>query len=159
MHVYLMELHILSGEGSRSSFKVKCHIRGHSVSQTHLVLRSFLVEILGKRTNPSLIREISNLLLARAYLLLISPRSLPFLPPQPPMPEIPVGARLFHFSNRWLQISFGRMGSFSGYKRPDFSIRKKAFTFSRSDRTGISASTYSTVHSRALGKTCGRKGS
>ena len=39
MHVYLMELHIFSGEESRSrsSFKVKRHIRGHSVSQTHLV--------------------------------------------------------------------------------------------------------------------------
>ena len=46
MHVYLMELHILSGERSRSrsSFKVKGQIygskslkSGHSVSQTHLV--------------------------------------------------------------------------------------------------------------------------
>ena len=44
MHVYLMELHILSGERSRSSFKVKGQIHGskllnriHSVSQTHLV--------------------------------------------------------------------------------------------------------------------------
>ncbi|KAH3720086.1 hypothetical protein DPMN_062979, partial [Dreissena polymorpha] len=43
MHVYLMELHILSGEGSRSSFKVKHHIDGHcrdpgrqySVRSTH----------------------------------------------------------------------------------------------------------------------------
>ena len=41
MHVYLMELHILSGEGSRSSFNVKGRIYGggggHSVSHTHLV--------------------------------------------------------------------------------------------------------------------------
>ena len=44
MHVFLMELHILSGERSKSSFKVKAQIygskslkRGHSVSQTHLV--------------------------------------------------------------------------------------------------------------------------
>jgi hypothetical protein len=35
--VYLMELHILSGEGSRSSFKVKHYLGGHCVSQTHLV--------------------------------------------------------------------------------------------------------------------------
>ncbi|KAH3768206.1 hypothetical protein DPMN_169418 [Dreissena polymorpha] len=39
MRVYLKELHILSSEGSRSrsSFKVKRHIGGHCVSQTHLV--------------------------------------------------------------------------------------------------------------------------
>ena len=39
MRVYLKELHILSGEGSRSrpSFKVKRHIGRHCVSQTHLV--------------------------------------------------------------------------------------------------------------------------
>ena len=54
---------------------------------------------------------------------------------------------------------FRRMGSFSCDKRPDFSIRKKASTFSRPYRAGISASTYSRVHSRALGKTGGRKGS
>ncbi|KAH3895296.1 hypothetical protein DPMN_019457 [Dreissena polymorpha] len=48
MHVYLMELHILSGERSRSSFtrsmssyKVKHHIGGHCISQTHLVTRSY----------------------------------------------------------------------------------------------------------------------
>ena len=35
----------------------------------------------------------------------VSPRSNPFLPPQPPMPEVPVGARLLHFANRWLQIT------------------------------------------------------
>ncbi|KAH3816248.1 hypothetical protein DPMN_117761 [Dreissena polymorpha] len=37
MRAYLKKLHILSGEGSRSSFKVKRHIGGHCVSQTHLV--------------------------------------------------------------------------------------------------------------------------
>jgi len=51
LHVYRMELHILSGERSRSSFKVKGQIygskslqRGHSVSQTHhlFLLRLYL---------------------------------------------------------------------------------------------------------------------
>ena len=39
VHVYLMELHILSGERSRSLFKVKCQLHGrHIVLQTHHVV-------------------------------------------------------------------------------------------------------------------------
>ncbi|KAH3725597.1 hypothetical protein DPMN_051443 [Dreissena polymorpha] len=45
------------------------------------------------------------LLPARVDRLKVSPRSYPFLPPQPLMPEVPVGARLMHFANRWLQIT------------------------------------------------------
>ena len=55
--------------------------------------------------------------------------------------------------------NFGRVGSFSCHTRPHFSIRKKAPTLSRPNRSGISASTTSRLHSRTPGKTGGRKGS
>ncbi|KAH3887455.1 hypothetical protein DPMN_011472 [Dreissena polymorpha] len=55
--------------------------------------------------------------------------------------------------------NFGHVGSFSCHTRPHFSIRKKAPTLSRPNRSGISASTTSRLHSRTPGKTGGRKGS
>ena len=59
----------------------------------------------GKKVDPSRIRRCQSLLLARAALLRVSPRGPPFLPPPPPMQEIPVGARLLHFKQRLLQIT------------------------------------------------------
>ena len=41
MHVYLMELHILSGERSRSSFKVKCQIYGVCPSENFNIGHNF----------------------------------------------------------------------------------------------------------------------
>ena len=52
----------------------------------------------------------------------------------------------------------GRMGSLSSFKRPNFPVQKKAFTFPRPHRIGISASEHSRLHSRTSGKTGGGKG-
>ena len=57
------------------------------------------------KVDPSGIRRCQSLLPARAALLRVSPRGPPFLPPPPPMQEIPVGARLLLFKQRWLQIT------------------------------------------------------
>ena len=51
----------------------------------------------------------------------------------------------------------GRMGSLSSFKRPNFLVRKKASTFPRPHRIGISASEHSRLHSGTSEKTgCGK---
>ena len=80
----------------------------------HLPIGSRLLPKIGVRANPIRTRSQLILLPARVDLPKVSPRSHPFLPPQPPMPEVPVGARFLHFAYRWLQG--GRKGS-----RPLFS--------------------------------------
>ncbi|KAH3859531.1 hypothetical protein DPMN_102348 [Dreissena polymorpha] len=59
----------------------------------HLPIGSRLLAKIGVRANQ--IRTRSHLILpARVDLPKVSPRSNPFLPPQPPMPEVPVGPDL-----------------------------------------------------------------
>ncbi|KAH3773731.1 hypothetical protein DPMN_175099 [Dreissena polymorpha] len=76
---------------------------GHLFKTEHLPIGSRLLAKLGVRANPIQTRSHSILLPARVDLPKVSPRSHPFLPPQ--LPEVPVGARLLHFANRWLQIT------------------------------------------------------
>ncbi|KAH3697122.1 hypothetical protein DPMN_084609 [Dreissena polymorpha] len=81
----------------------------------HLPIESRLLAKIGVRANP--IRTRSHLILpsARVDLPKVSPRSNPFLPPQPLMPKVPVGARLMHFASRLLaKIT----GPFIGHRSP-----------------------------------------
>ncbi|KAH3820821.1 hypothetical protein DPMN_122570 [Dreissena polymorpha] len=67
------------------------------------------------------------------------------------------GSQTSAFFTSMASNNFGRLGSFSCCKRPDFSIREQT-SFTRPHRTGISTSSYSRVHSCSSGNTGGRKG-
>ncbi|KAH3696391.1 hypothetical protein DPMN_083856 [Dreissena polymorpha] len=72
------------------------------------------------------------------------------------MPEIPVGARLLQFSNRWLRINSDAWVHSLVTNGLTFRFRPP---LRRPHRAGISASSHSRVHSRSLGKKGGRKDS